>query len=47
VGFASLNFSIPVNPALVGFGFNAQGFILDPGAPAGVAMTAGAEITIG
>lgn len=45
-GLASVPLAIPPNPALVGTVFDFQALDLDPGAPAGVAMTAGLAMTV-
>lgn len=46
-GTFSLLLSIPASPGLVGQSLRFQAFYADPGAPAGVSMTAGLQVTIG
>ncbi len=46
-GVLQLRYPIPADPALQGFVVDAQGVVLDPNSPAGIALTQGLELTIG
>lgn len=46
-GWAAQTIALPASPAFVGIGIFGQGFVFDPGATAGLAITAGLELWIG
>ena len=46
-GTASTSIPIPNDPLLLGAVFQVQALVLDPGAPGGVAMSDGVELTVG
>ncbi|MCR9246827.1 MAG: hypothetical protein NXI31_17480 [bacterium] len=46
-GAVTVPTTLPNDPAFVGLGFFVQGFVLDPAAASGVALTNGLETWIG